>query len=418
MMSRPALRCDPGWIRDMPDVTLGKYKLIRLLGEGGMGAVYEAIHTETTRHVALKIIRGDLANLSEEHVKRFQREARAAGAIDTQHIVQVLDAGTDHTRGIPYIALEYLKGEDFRHLLKRAGTLRPDAVLRVVGQACIGLQKAHEAGVLHRDIKPANLFLARRDEDDVQVKLLDFGIAKIRREVQAQGETTGLTQSGALLGTPHYMSPEQVRALRDIDRRSDIWSLGIVLYRALSGRTPHEHVTTLPGLVCALNSEPPQPIRDVAPWISSDIAAVLHRALQINREARFQSAAEMLEAIKALVPDGLSIRQHELVALDEIRHSSTDSPDEDAIQTVVMQSSLAEPLPMPLLKLRRSESGTRRESSPLAAEPLLRSESGARLEPWPDSPDEDATQTVVMQTSLTEPLPLHKLRPSKSGSNR
>src|SRR5262245_43590797 len=140
----------------------GKYRIERMLGEGGMGAVYEAIHIGTNRHVALKVISGDAGHHNPDVIARFVREAKAAGAIDTQHIVQVLDFGVDEREGVPYLAMEFLAGEDLEHLMERLGPLHPELAMRVVAQACIGLQKAHEAGVVHRDIKPANLYLARR----------------------------------------------------------------------------------------------------------------------------------------------------------------------------------------------------------------------------------------------------------------
>lgn len=345
----------------------GKYRLLRLLGEGGMGAVYEARHTETNRRVAVKVIRGDRTDKKgAENVRRFQREAKAAGAIDTQHIAQVLDAGTDEARGVPYITLEYLEGDDLQQLLKRIGVLRPDVALRIAGQACIGLLKAHEARVFHRDIKPANIFVARREEGEVQVKLLDFGIAKMRKEEDLQAETTGLTRTGSLIGSPLYMSPEQARSLPGLDGRSDLWSLGVVLYRALAGRAPHEEYGMLGGLIYAICAEPAEPIRNLAPWVSADIAAVVHRALQINRDARFQTAAEMLAAIKALTPGGLSLRQEDLVTFE---------PPERA-QRVSQASAAAE------------------------VETLLTSQSGAQSVPVPPAPDNAARRAKGSRMTL------------------
>src|SRR5262249_54463465 len=163
------------------------------LGEGGMGAVYEALHIATLRRVAVKIINPDLPFPVAETVSRFRREAKAAGAIDSPHIVQILDAGEDEPTRTLYLVMEHLSGEDLQHLIDRAGPLRPDAALRVAAQALLGIQKAHEAGVIHRDIKPANLFLAHRD-GEITVKILDFGIAKITADaLQELPHTTGLT---------------------------------------------------------------------------------------------------------------------------------------------------------------------------------------------------------------------------------
>src|SRR4051794_6908329 len=197
-----------------------------------MGSVYEAEHTATGRRVAVKVITAADLTRDSTVVTRFQREARAAGAIDTQHITQVLDAGVDSADGRPFLVMEYMTGEDLQHVIKRIGPLSPDVALRVVAQACLGLQKAHEAHVVHRDIKPANLFLAKRDAGEIIVKLLDFGIAKVKME-QAQGnaDDAGLTKTGSMIGSPLYMSPEQARGdVKNIDHRTDIWSMGIVLY--------------------------------------------------------------------------------------------------------------------------------------------------------------------------------------------
>jgi eukaryotic-like serine/threonine-protein kinase len=158
-----------------------KYQVVRLLGKGGMGAVYEARHVGTGRRVAVKVILNE--NGLPQHVDvlaRFQREARAAGAIESMHITQVLDTGVDPRGGHPYLVMEYLAGEDLHQTLERLGPLSPDLALRIAVQACLGLAKAHEGGVVHRDIKPANIFLARQDAGQIWVKLLDFGIAKAK----------------------------------------------------------------------------------------------------------------------------------------------------------------------------------------------------------------------------------------------
>src|SRR5689334_4031844 len=156
-----------------------KYRLVQLLGKGGMGSVYEAEHTGTGRHVAVKLISRRLLSHGSEGPRRFRREARAAGTIDSPHIVQILDSGSDDASGSLYLVMEYLHGEDLQRLIDRVGPLPPEVALRVVAQALLGIQKAHEASIVHRDIKPANLFLAKRDDGEVTVKLLDFGIAKV-----------------------------------------------------------------------------------------------------------------------------------------------------------------------------------------------------------------------------------------------
>ncbi|HTN82233.1 MAG TPA: serine/threonine-protein kinase, partial [Sorangium sp.] len=262
-----------------------RYAIHRLLGQGGMGAVYEARHTGTGRRVAVKVILGQAAD--DELVRRFQREARAVGAVESEHIAQVFDTGRDRETGAPYIAMEFLEGEDVQALIERLGPLPVDLALRVGLQACLGLERAHEAGIVHRDIKPANLFLARKQGGQRVIKLLDFGVAKVADNSLGNG---GMTKSGALLGSPLYMSPEQARGSGAVDARSDIWSLGISLYHALSGQRPNQHLTGLGELVLAICTTPVRWIQEVAPWVPPEVAHLVHRALVIDPAGRTASA--------------------------------------------------------------------------------------------------------------------------------
>jgi serine/threonine-protein kinase len=278
-----------------------------------MGSVYEAEQLETGRHVALKCIEAGLLVRGKSSVGRFQREAKAMGSIATDHIVRVLATGTDPGSKAPYMVMDLLEGEDLQHLLDRVGRLEPDTALRIAAQVCLGLQKAHEARVVHRDIKPANLFLARRGAGEIVVKILDFGIAKIKPDPAQGGPTTGLTRTGGVLGSPRYMSPEQARGLQDIDVHTDIWSLGMVLYRALSGKLPLEHIDAFGDLIIAICSQIPRPIQELAPWVRPEAAAVVHGALQLDAGDRFPTAAAMLDAIRPLLPDGWALRDELLV---------------------------------------------------------------------------------------------------------
>ena len=289
----------------------GKYRLLRLLGEGGMGWVYEAepiggaSGSAGEPRVALKLLDANVLDGDEALLARFRREVRTASALDTPHVVRVLDFGTAPETDAPYMVMEMLRGEDLAQLLARVGCLAPDAALRIAAQVCVALEAAHGAGVIHRDIKPANLFLARRAEGDVVVKILDFGIAKIK---PAPGEPAfNLTKSGTVLGTPRYMSPEQSRASKSIDERTDLWSLGMVLYHALSGIVPHHDAQDMAGLIFAIALSPPRLWPELVPWVPPEVAAVVHGALELDRARRFPSATAMLDAIRALLPGGGSL---------------------------------------------------------------------------------------------------------------
>jgi eukaryotic-like serine/threonine-protein kinase len=294
-----------------------RYQIVRLLGEGGMGCVYEAQTLATGERVALKLIGGDFRKAGSTLLSRFEREAKAATGIDSPHISRVLDFGTNPATKAPFMVMEYLEGEDLQVLIKRVGPLAPEAALRIAAQACAGLRDAHAARVVHRDIKPANLFLVRRGDGEILVKILDFGIAKIRREPGEGGRTTGLTTTGRILGSPLYMAPEQVDGNRGADPRTDVWSLGVSLYAALAGRAPHQHIQSIGKLLVMLCTEPPPPLQDAAPWVSPEIAAIVHRALQIDMDQRFPSAEAVLEALAPLLPDGTALREDLLGPIDE-----------------------------------------------------------------------------------------------------
>ncbi len=294
-----------------------KYQVIRQLGEGGMGAVYEARHTGTGRRVALKVIVAQALAQGADIITRFQREARASGAIESEHVVQVLDTGVDGSTGNPYMVMELLSGEDIQQLIRRVGPIAPDLALRLLSHACLGLKRAHDAGIIHRDIKSANLFISKRDSGDAIVKILDFGIAKVRADQLAQAGDHGLTRTGSMIGSPLYMSPEQALGLKTLDGRGDIWSLGVVLYETLCGRTPHAECETIGQLLIAINSGKFKPVQDLAPWVPAEVASIVHKAMSHEPGDRFQTAAEMHAAIFALLPNGAVISQASLAPMPD-----------------------------------------------------------------------------------------------------
>lgn len=284
------------------EIIAQKYKLLSLLGRGGMGAVYEAVAQDTDTHVAVKVLHHHLAD--GEAAQRFRREADAARRIKSEHIVRIVDAGTCPATGHLFLVTELLDGCDLQQWLDRYGPLALRGALRVVAQALRGLSEAHAARVVHRDIKPANLFLARQPDGTYLLKILDFGIAKVQREPFSHTMTTDMTATGNLLGSPMYMSPEQVQDSRRVDARTDLWSLGSVLYAALAGHAPHQHLSTIGQLLVAICVHPAKPLVSVAPWVPGDIAAIVHRTLEIDPAARYASAKEMLASIERFVTDG------------------------------------------------------------------------------------------------------------------
>ena len=296
------------------EILNARYRITRLLGEGGMGSVYEADDQKSGGRVAVKVLLPDKVAKSESLVRRFHREARAAGSIATPHIARVLDTGIDPDNGRPFMVMEYLHGEDLQQLLKRVGAIHPDTALRIVAQALVGLAAAHEANIVHRDIKPANIFLDEGDGEKVTVKVVDFGVAKIRVDALDTAETAGLTRTGALLGSPLYMSPEQARGSKDLDQRADLWSMGVVLYQTLAGRTPLQHIDALGELIFTICTQPPQLVQDFAPWVPPEVANVVHTALRYDTAERYPTAKAMLAALDALLPRGRDLTKDMLVA--------------------------------------------------------------------------------------------------------
>jgi len=273
----------------------GRYRVTRRIGRGGMGEVYEAEHTGIGETVAIKILHPDAAEL-EGVAGRFAREARIVSRLESEHIVSVLDAGAD-ADGRPYLVMELLRGEDLGTRLRARRALPEADAIHVVAQILRGLADAHEAGVIHRDLKPDNVFLTTRGGDDAFVKLVDFGISKVQR-LDATSPLA-LTQAGTILGTPMYMSPEQAQAKGDIDARTDIYSVGAILFECLAGRPPHVGETDAEVLLKLCTSDVPD-LRALAPSTSPAVRRLVARALSRDRDARFRSARQMLVAVSQL----------------------------------------------------------------------------------------------------------------------
>ena len=272
----------------------GKYRLGRLLGEGGMGAVYEAEHTGLGSRVAIKLLSEHIHN--ERAIARFRREARAMAAVRHDNVVTVTDTGTDE-EGTPFLVMELLEGESLNALIKRERKLTPEAAVPIAMQMLSGLAAAHDRGIVHRDLKPGNVFLAWGNEGERRVKILDFGISKF-----AEGATRDLTAEGTMIGTPHYMAPEQARGDKDVDHRADLYGVGVLLYRMVTGRLPFSKKPS-DGLYEQILEGDKLPPREVAPDTPEALERVIVKAMELDPKARFNDAREMRRALIEAVPD-------------------------------------------------------------------------------------------------------------------
>ncbi len=264
-------------------VVADRFRLVRMIGRGGMGSVWRAFDTRLDTPCAVKFIEGELANVAEAHA-RFEREAKAAAALRSPHVVEIKDHGV--WQGTPYIAMELLEGEDLgKFLAKSGGKLAPAQVSSIMEQVCRALTKAHAAGIVHRDLKPDNIFIVN-DDDRQLVKILDFGVAKSASQT-LDGSNT---KTGAMLGTPYYMSPEQAQGIKSVDSRSDLWSLAVIVYQCITGRLPFES-EALGDLLVKIIVQPvpvPSSVAVVPPGFDRWWA----KAAERNPEGRFQHAKE------------------------------------------------------------------------------------------------------------------------------
>ncbi len=264
----------------------GKYRLTTMLGQGGMGSVWEGIHTSLGTRVAIKFIENDYIE-SEEARQRFVNEAQAAARLRSKHVVQVFDQGV-MADGRPYIVMEFLPGEPLDKRLERVGRLSLQQTAVIIAQVCRALTKAHDVGIVHRDMKPENIFLVHDEEDGTEIaKVVDFGIAKFTDKSLGVSNST---RTGSVLGTPYYMSPEQARGLRSVDPRADLWSLGVIAYRCVTGELPFTGEAVGDLLVKICTAPIPTPSHKV-PEVGGAFDAWFQRALGREPDERFQSGA-------------------------------------------------------------------------------------------------------------------------------
>jgi serine/threonine protein kinase len=270
-------------------VVADRFRLVRMIGRGGMGSVWQAMHLGLDTPCAVKFIEGELANVAEAHA-RFEREAKAAAQLRSPNVVQIFDHGV--WQGRPYIAMELLEGEDLgKRLAKSGGRIGAPDVNFVVQQVCRALSRAHQAGVVHRDLKPDNIFIVKDDDRDI-VKILDFGVAKSA----ASALDGSNTKTGAMLGTPYYMSPEQAQGIKSVDARSDLWSLAVIVFQCLTGRLPFESEALGDLLVKIIVNPIPKP-SEYFPGVPVGFDNWWTKAADRNVDGRHQTAKLFAETL-------------------------------------------------------------------------------------------------------------------------
>jgi eukaryotic-like serine/threonine-protein kinase len=314
-------------------VLSGKYRIEGVLGRGGMGVVLGARHLVLHERVAIKFLSPE-ALLNGEAVARFEREARAAVRIKSEHVVRVMDVDRLDS-GAPYMVMEYLDGEDLAALLRRSGPLPTDQAVEFVLQACVAVADAHVAGIIHRDIKPANLFCVRRSDGRLIIKVLDFGISKLTEP--AASSTNAGTKTNTILGSPVYMSPEQLKNSKDVDGRSDIWALGVVLFELLTGRVPFAGQSIVELAVKIATQQPPR-LESCRPDAPIGLEAVLARCLEKDREQRYPDVAELSLALLPFASKNGAVLVERVTAI--VRGSSPPAPALSATATASEPATL------------------------------------------------------------------------------
>jgi eukaryotic-like serine/threonine-protein kinase len=343
------------------EVIAGKYRVDRVLGKGAMGLVLAATHMHLRQQVAIKVLH---TTSSQATVARFLREARAAVRLTSRHAARVLDVGELHD-GAPYMVMEYLDGSDLEAFVRQRGPLPVEDAVRYVLEAIEALAEAHAIGIVHRDLKPANLFLARTADGMSSVKVLDFGISKTS-DGQLEGDGLQLTQTTDLLGSPLYMSPEQLQSARSATVQSDIWALGAILYQFLAGRVPFD-TTSFPELVLMVNMQSPPPLEALRRDVPPALAEAIGRCLAKKPADRFVSVGELSLCIAPYGPPEAQTSAERACRTLEAAGISvrrTLSPPRDAAPSLTRASSpgiteSARPPPGPAVDARSLVASTR-----------------------------------------------------------
>ncbi|APR79322.1 serine/threonine protein kinase [Minicystis rosea] len=303
------------------DILAGKYRIDRILGQGGMGVVVAAHHTTLRQKVAVKFLLPEAAKRGDA-TERFLREARAAVSIQSEHVARVTDVGTLDT-GAPYMVMEFLTGSDLSQVLEQRGPLPVEEAVDFVLQACEAIAEAHALGLVHRDLKPANLFLTSRADGSPLVKVLDFGLSKATKP---DAMDASLTAAHVLMGSPYYMAPEQIRSFKTIDARADIWAIGVILFQLLTGACPFQ-AESLGALFMAIGSDPVPSMREIRADIPEGLEAAIVKCLEKDVKLRTQTVSALA---RALAPFGaenshISVERISRVLADETPFVRTPS---------------------------------------------------------------------------------------------
>ena len=306
------------------DVLADKYRIERVLGQGGMGIVLAATHLQLEERVAIKFLLPELSH-DPALVARFLREGRAAIKIRSEHVVRIRDVAT-LPGGTPYMVMEYLQGKNFEELLEEQGRLPPELAVDHLLQATEALAEAHALGMVHRDLKPANLFLAHRADGSPCVKVLDFGITKV---VDTPGVVNfDATKTSIVMGSPRYMSPEQMRSTRTIDARADIWALGVILHELITGSAPFDG-STMPDLLASILQDAPPPLRQLRPDAPHGLEAIIAKCLEKDPANRYANVADLTQVLANFGSPSARVsadRVSRVIRPRSITDSSTSAP--------------------------------------------------------------------------------------------